>query len=260
MNVVAERPRVSVCMAAYNGEPYIHEQVASVLPQLATTDELIVVDDCSSDGTGAAVQAFGDSRIRLYRNERNEGVVRTFQRAMRLARGEFIVLCDQDDRWTEGRVAALVDALRTTGALVVSSNSEFMDAAGRKIPFAFARLAARDSHRHLTNIGRIFMGTAPYSGCAMAFRRSMTDMILPIPRFVESHDLWIAMASNLLGSNAHLEQITLVRRVHGNNVSIVRRSLYRKLRSRLIFALSAALLLIRRRSFLRRTALPAGAR
>lgn len=233
---------VSVCMATYNGARYVHEQVASILPQLGPSDELVVVDDCSRDETVSVLRALEDPRVRIHCNERNRGVVASLERALRLARNDVLMLADQDDVWLPGRVRALVAALQSSGALVASSNSSFMDAAGAPIRFDFPRLRAADSTRYWRNIARIFAGSASYWGCAMAFCRPVLDLVLPMPDWVESHDLWIATGSNLIRSNVHVECDTLRRRVHGSNASIVSRSLRLKLRSRAIFARSVLVL------------------
>jgi glycosyltransferase involved in cell wall biosynthesis len=241
------RPRVSVCIATYNGAAFLSEQMGSILGQLRSDDEVVVVDDGSRDGTLAILRGLADARIRLHVNDLNQGIVPTFARALSLATGEVILLSDQDDRWLDGRVALLLDALRDGTVEVASSNSAFTDRQGAPIDFPAERLAARDSTRHLRNIVRMFAGTAAYYGCAMGLRRSFLRVVLPIPSFVESHDLWIAMAANLCRRNVHLDADTVARRVHGGNASLVPRSLYRKLRARVILALSIAVLCWRRR-------------
>ena len=70
--------RVSVCLAAHDGAAHIGEQLASILEQLGAHDEVVVVDDASTDVTVAVVEAIGDPRIRLVRNEINVGYVRAF--------------------------------------------------------------------------------------------------------------------------------------------------------------------------------------
>ncbi len=83
-----ERPAISVCVAAYNGERYITAQLRSILSQLAAKDEVIVVDDASTDGTKEQVLSLGDSRIQLIEHRTNRGVARTFEDAIRAASGE----------------------------------------------------------------------------------------------------------------------------------------------------------------------------
>jgi len=228
---------VSVCMATYNGERYLPEQVATILAQLGPADELVVVDDASSDGTVAYLEGLGDPRIRVHRNTANLGHVQSFAKVIGLARSPFILMADQDDLWIDGRLAAMRDAL-ASGPALVSTNSEFIDGEGRPIAALHADLIEADSGRHVANIARIFTGRAFYDGCAMGLREELRLLILPIPHYVESHDLWIAMAANAAGSNVHLARRTLRRRVHGSNASVVSRPLGQKLRSRAIFFLS----------------------
>lgn len=240
---------VSICMATYNGAAFIEEQVTSILEQIAPTDELVLVDDGSTDRTVEVLERFKDKRIVLHRNGVNRGHVYSFQKAISLSRHPIIVLADQDDRWLGGRLTLLVDALEQSGAMVVSSNSDYMDTHGRPIRHYVHRVAERHSRHHLGNIARIFIGRAGYFGCTMAFRRELVPLILPMPHFVESHDLWIALASNLIGSNAHVDRSTLVRRIHGQNASLARRSIVKKLRSRAIFLWSLGVLLRRYRQW-----------
>lgn len=227
--------QISVCIATYNGLPFLAEQMESILRELQEDCEVIIVDDQSTDGTWEYLAGLADARCVLQRNEQNLGVNKTFERAIRCARGGIVVLADQDDRWIPGRVAALSGPIRRGEALLVSSNSKYMDSSGSQIAGLKGRLLARDSSRHVRNIVRIFTGTAPYYGCAMAFHRDLLKYLLPMPSYVESHDLWIAMAANMLRSNCHLEENTLVRRLHGANLSVVSRSLGRKMKSRWIF-------------------------
>jgi len=230
-------PSASICMATYNGERHLSEQVDSILIQLGVNDELVVVDDASSDGTVALLEGIDDPRIRVFRNLTNIGHVQSFARALSLAKSRYILMADQDDIWIEGRLLAMREALET-GFALVSTNSKFIDREGRMIPPLHPDLAEFDSSRYATNILRVFLGTAYYDGCTMGFRDELRELILPIPPYVESHDLWIAMCGNVARSNLHLERYTLRRRVHGGNASVVNRSFIRKLWSRIIFLLS----------------------
>lgn len=247
----ASMKSISVCMATFNGEAFIAEQVLSILEQLNPSDELIVVDDCSSDSTVAIIRNIGDPRISIYENDHNQREVSSFSRAISLARNEIVFLTDQDDVWIPGRVRLMTQRLIESGADFLCSNFNWTDAAGAPLDVCFDGVSAAHSTRHLQNIVDIFIGKTNYFGCAMAFRHSFVPVIVPIPAFVESHDLWIALASNLARSNVHIDELTLLKRQHGRNATntVSTRALQRKLWSRAIFGLSLVLLLVRLQRF-----------
>ncbi|MFZ2164000.1 MAG: glycosyltransferase [Propionibacteriaceae bacterium] len=233
----APLPVVSVCMATWNGAAWVEEQLQSILDQLAPTDEIVVVDDASSDDTCDVVAAVGDPRIRLVTRSDNWGYVRTFEQALGLARGEYLLLADQDDVWLPGRVEAMVAAL--ADADVVASNLTTLGGpVGIQGPYGQQdwRLRARDSHHRLRNVVGILAGAMPYYGCAMGVRRSALTRVLPFPTFLfESHDLWIALYGNVLGRMTHLGRRTVARRLHETNQTPDRpRGLPAVLRSRVL--------------------------
>ncbi|PKO55579.1 MAG: alpha-L-Rha alpha-1,3-L-rhamnosyltransferase, partial [Betaproteobacteria bacterium HGW-Betaproteobacteria-21] len=109
---------ISVCMATYNGQRYVADQIKSVLPQLAPDDELVIADDASSDGTLAVIKGFDDPRICVLASEVRLGVVPTFERALSAARGEIVFLCDQDDVWLPNKRAVFLEALAVADLVV----------------------------------------------------------------------------------------------------------------------------------------------
>lgn len=231
------KEKISVCMACYNGEDYIKEQIGTILPQLEAEDELIIVDDGSKDQTELIIRSFSDPRILYVKNKENMGVNRSFEKAIKLAKNEYIFMADQDDLWTEGRAGQMLEKMKS-GAMLVSGNSEAIDKQGNPCGYDLGVLYEKESEEYKKNILNIFTGKAYYYGCAMAFQKTLKPVILPFPEEIESHDLWIAMAANMMKSNAHLEKIVLKRRIHGKNASVVQRSLKEKLYSRWIFAKS----------------------
>jgi glycosyltransferase involved in cell wall biosynthesis len=91
-------PLVSVLMTAYNREKYIAEAIESVLAQTFTDFELIIVDDCSKDGTVEIARHYThDSRVRLHVNEQNLGDYPNRNRAAELAQGRYLKYLDSDD-------------------------------------------------------------------------------------------------------------------------------------------------------------------
>ena len=88
---------ISVCMATYNGEKYIEEQLKSILSQLGENDEVIVSDDSSTDNTLAIVESFNDVRIKIFPNNKFHSPIFNFENALKQATGDYIFLSDQDD-------------------------------------------------------------------------------------------------------------------------------------------------------------------
>jgi glycosyltransferase involved in cell wall biosynthesis len=219
-------------MAAYRGEKFIREQLASILEQLGAEDEVVVVDDCSPDGTAAIVEGVGDPRVRLLRHGANRGYVRAFETAMLASRGQYVFLSDQDDVWIPGRVEAMLAAL-DTHHFVASNFAMHGDASRPWIP----RLDPGMDGRTVANLLGILVGYRAYYGCGMAFRREALRLVLPIPSYVrESHDLWLAICGSVDRSLAHLATDTLERRVHGENQTPAGfRSLPKILAARIMF-------------------------
>lgn len=100
-NRIGDTPLVSIIMPAFNAEQYIERAILSVLGQTMKNWELLVIDDCSRDGTVQIVQHLSkkDPRIILLKNEENVGVSRTRNRGIELSKGEYIAFLDSDDVW-----------------------------------------------------------------------------------------------------------------------------------------------------------------
>ena len=109
---------ISVCIATYNGEKYILEQILSILPQLKENDEIIVSDDSSTDTTLEIIKNINDKRIQIFKNTGNHGVNSNFDNALKRAHGEYIFLSDQDDVWLPGKVDRCLAELRTADLIM----------------------------------------------------------------------------------------------------------------------------------------------
>lgn len=125
---------VSVIIPAYNAKQYIANAVYSALEQegIAEGDiEVIVINDCSSDDTDAAMQPFAkDDAVIYIKNEQNLGVAETRNRGIRMARGTYIAFLDADDWWEPDKLAAQLALLERTGAPLCCSGRALHEADG----------------------------------------------------------------------------------------------------------------------------------
>lgn len=127
---------ISVIIPAYNHERFIGAAIESVLGQTWTDLELIVIDDGSTDRTGAVIQGYKDSRL-TYLYQENQDAFNTINRGLGLARGDFVAILNSDDVYTLNRLERLVAVQRETGAQclftdvvpISDSGTEFVDPA-----------------------------------------------------------------------------------------------------------------------------------
>ena len=128
------RPKVSVVMAVYNGEKYLREAIESILGQTLADLEFIIVDDGSTDRSAEIVKSYDDPRIRLLVNGSNLGLMRSLNRGLDAARGEYIARMDCDDVSLPERLARQVAFMDSRPEVVASGTwATDMDAEGRVI-------------------------------------------------------------------------------------------------------------------------------
>lgn len=211
-------PRISVCLATFNGAAHLREQIDSILADLGPDDEVVVVDDASRDETVALLERLADPRVRVVRSAHNQGHVKTFERAIGEASGEIIMLSDQDDVWPRGRTEVLASAL-TAADLAAGNYAVLGDETVGPVP---PLTPAMDGHG-LGNVVGLMLGRRQYFGSCMAFRSDLRSVLLPFPRAVEAHDHWLAVAGNVAGRTRHPAGTVTLRRLHGANLSPTRR-------------------------------------
>lgn len=204
---------ISVCVATYNGEKYIKEQLNSILIQLDTDDEVIISDDGSTDQTLDIVRELKDARIQIVINKNKHGFTHNFENALRNAKGDYIFLSDQDDIWAEDKVAVTLEVLKKCDFVIsdcvtvnyemkILSKSRFEDF--KMKPGFF---------RHLLK--------SRFLGCCMTFNRKVLDAALPFPDrddLVE-HDIWLAAVAFCYFNVQLVNKPLIYYRRHGKNAS-----------------------------------------
>lgn len=206
---------ISVCIATYNGEKYLKEQLDSIIPQLSLGDEVIISDDGSTDSTLEILKQYEEKNeiVKVLSGPR-EGVIANFNFVISQSRGDIIFLADQDDVWTSEKVTTIkaffskhpATDLVVSDLVIMNENLE---------PIS-------DSYFAYRNVGTGFLKNllkSGYIGAGMAFRSSMKKKILPIPAKVPMHDMWIGLIGDSQKKVALLPQKLTFYRRHENNAS-----------------------------------------
>jgi glycosyltransferase involved in cell wall biosynthesis len=204
-------PLISIAVCTFNGERYLTAQLESLVAQTWGNLEIVVVDDCSNDGTLGIIEEFAgrDSRIKLHKNNQNLGVNKNFSRAMALCKGELIAPCDQDDIWHPQKLSRLHAHV---GEHAMSyCDSELITADGVRMNM---RISDR-IHMYQGDDPTVFAFWNCVSGHAMLFRRSLLDFALPIPD-IKFHDWWLAFLATTNGAIVYLNEPLVQYRQHAN--------------------------------------------
>lgn len=200
---------ISVCLASFNGERYIREQIESIL-RSPKVSELIISDDGSGDATLAIVAAISDSRIKLLKGP-GKGLIRNFEFLLEHAQGDYIFLSDQDDVWLDNKVDVSIEWLKTVDLVV--SDCKIVDSQGQLLHDSF--FAIRGSSQGV--IKNLTQNS--FLGCCMAFRRSVLGSALPFPASIPMHDWWLGLLANITGRVAFVDEALVLYRRHGGNAS-----------------------------------------
>ena len=204
---------ISICIATYNGEKYIEEQIKSIIPQLKEEDEIIISDDHSIDNTIQIIKSLKDNRIKVYLNPLERGYTKNFEHALNKAQGDVIFLCDQDDIWHHNKINKSLRLLEIYDFIV--SDCTLVDENLRVL---------YSSHFKLRNVKKGFLQNLlfpRYVGSCMAFKRKVLIKSLPFPKNQKlvAHDYWISLIAELHFNVALLNEPLMQYRRHNSNTS-----------------------------------------
>jgi len=188
----ADRPLVSVALAAYNGERFLPQQLDSILQQTYRPLEIVASDDCSADATWTILCDYArryPRLVRCARNASNLGCTGNFAKAMSLCTGAFVALSDQDDLWHPGKIERLVAAIGD--ADLVHSDARIVDENGELVHSSLRRYSALPVTRR--GFGDV-LACNIVTGCTAMVRRSLVRRAQPFPGSIP-HDMWLALAA-----------------------------------------------------------------
>lgn len=214
----AGHDKASVALAVFNGSEFLPQQLESLVANLRPGDEIVAVDDVSTDDSLGILERCPWPDIRIIRHNKNQGVFATFETALKAAKHDIAFLCDQDDVWLPGKRDAFVREFEADAdCKAVVSDVEIIDGKGTVLFESF--MATRDGFKGdpLSTFSR-----NRFLGCAMAIHRSILDLSLPVPRVVPMHDMWFGIMAGLSGNVRYIDKVLMQYRRHGSNTSIGR--------------------------------------
>ena len=204
---------ISVCMTTFNGEKYIKAQLFSILKQMGENDEIIISDDSSSDHTIEIIEEIDDKRIILLKGNRFNSPIFNLENALKHSIGDYIFLADQDDIWLPNKVKETIKHINKNN--VVMSDAMLVD---EQLNIKSSTL---DSWRIYKSGFFRNLWKNRYLGCCMAFHREKLNHILPFPKKIKAHDVWIGLLAELSGGLIYLPIPLIKYRRHENNFSTV---------------------------------------
>jgi len=215
----AQKPLVSVVVPTYNRRALLQETIASILAQGYRSLEVVVVDNCSQDGTEDYVRGIGDTRVRYARNA-NGGVIAVNRNlGLSLARGEYVAFCDDDDLWRPDKLAKQVAAMEADRSYgLCYTNAAVFD--GREVVSEWM-VRRRFFRGHFE---RMLRGNLVPNSSMLIRRRALDTVGVldtdPALRGAEDYEFTLRIASSF--PFCYLDEMLILYRVHGANLSTSR--------------------------------------
>lgn len=217
--------RITVVIAVRNGMPFVVEAVRSALMQGPKVERVIVVDDASTDGTRAAIDALDNSRVLLIANP-GRGVSAARNAGAGMTTSRWVLFLDADDRLVDGSCTKLLAAAKhAPEALAIYGDYERVDTLGVRSGRRFLiRVRAKPSGQILRPLIRgnfIINGGIMIVDLAAFNRAGGFDPSLSL---CEDWHLWCRLAA--IGEIIYQPQLVMEYRVHKSSAMMVRRRLY----------------------------------
>lgn len=228
----------SVLVTTYNGERFIEEQLASILEQTSPVDQVLIVDDGSTDSTVQLVTNFIEERglvgWRLEVNPTNLGVAANVLTHLEGLTGDLIFFADQDDVWERTKVEVMADIMvRNPQVEMVVSGSTPIDADGTPTSPATGEEAATGMKKYLARPGVNTLDFNDYFGYSLMplhamvmrgvlARRIGAEKVYPDLSRSLGADWYLGMCSVLTGDAVWIPDALVRRRIHDSNISLGR--------------------------------------
>ena len=204
---------VSVVMTVYNGELYIEKQLKSILNQTYNIDEIIIINDCSNDSSIELIEKINSKKVKIIKNELNQGVVASFFKGINLATNECIFLADQDDIWELNKVEKYVEKFKSNDRIGVLTSSYRLIDCNDKVINKKKYPLYKEGFVKLEDV----LGKNIFPGCTIAFRKEYKKYFTTLNRNIYIHDWYLVLISSYKGTLYYFDEILFNYRIHDNN-------------------------------------------
>lgn len=215
---------VAILMSTYNAEPFLKEQINSILGQTYTNWKLFIRDDGSSDSTSLIIEEFTkkDDRIFFVNKDsiKNVGVIRSFFLLLSCVKADFYMFCDQDDVWLQSKIRLSLDRMNQQKKVdlptLVHTDLKVVDQNLNIINESFMEKEKLNRKSQLGNL--VIQNNV--TGCTVMINNSFRNIIIDkgIPNEVIMHDWWMALVGNAIGETLFVDVPTMLYRQHNLNV------------------------------------------
>lgn len=215
---------VAILMSTYNAEPFLKEQINSILGQTYTNWKLFIRDDGSSDSTSLIIEEFTkkDDRIFFVNKDsiKNVGVISSFFLLLSCVKADFYMFCDQDDVWLKSKVRLSLDRMNQQKKVdvptLVHTDLKVVDQNLNIINESFMEKEKLNRKSQLGNL--VIQNNV--TGCTVMINNSFRNIVIDkgIPNEVIMHDWWMALVGNAIGETLFVDVPTMLYRQHNLNV------------------------------------------
>ena len=212
--------KVDILLATYNGEKYLREQIDSILNQTHKEFRLLISDDGSTDSTREILEEYKnkDSRIEVFFQENNLGVVKNFEFLLEKVEAKYYMFSDQDDIWKESKIEKSLKKIEE-GFDLVYSDLEVVDEELNVIYKSYWKLKGiYNKIKKYNNFESLYLNNF-VTGCTMISRKELINKFLPLPNTSKYvlHDYWISLILSQEGKISYIEEPLIKYRQHKNN-------------------------------------------
>jgi glycosyltransferase involved in cell wall biosynthesis len=221
--VTNERPLVTFSLFAYNQERYIREAIEGAFAQTYEPLEVILSDDCSTDRTFEIMQEMatiykGPHRIIINKNSNNIGLAAHVNKIVEIASGKFIAFSAGDDVSLKNRCEFAVSFfIKNSKKTFIETGFIRIDECGEPLPEKNPRKKIED-----ISISDYIEGKAGYFvGAARVYKRDALLSFPPLEVSCPTEDSPLLLRSLIIGTGSYYEDVTILRRIHKENLSSV---------------------------------------